>query len=171
MGSLHDRRHVALETDAVGAHRHDPFGAHFVEHGHPQRLGVLPAQLEDVAHLDGTEHFEGLAALPTGLPGGHLAHVHPLRHRNVSLHVHSPQMEVVLVRAGHQIRASPQRLVRQHGHRRHRNGAQTPRICAEQFSHLVGVSGPYLQGVSCIGQLLLLEGMVAPEQHQRDLSV
>ena len=51
-GALGDRGDGAGDPDPVGAHGHRDELAVLVEHLEPERLGVLPAELEDVAHLD-----------------------------------------------------------------------------------------------------------------------
>ena len=50
--ALGDARDGARDTDAVGAHDHGAQLAVLVEHLEVERLGVLGAELEDVAHLD-----------------------------------------------------------------------------------------------------------------------
>ena len=46
------RRYDARHTDAIASHGHDDCLALLVEHGGVQRRAVLPAELENVTHLD-----------------------------------------------------------------------------------------------------------------------
>ena len=63
VGLLGDGGHGARDADAVGTHRHGLGLAVLVEHGEAERLGVLAAELEDVAHLEALLHAQAAAAL------------------------------------------------------------------------------------------------------------
>ena len=58
MGVLGDRGDRARDADAVGAHRDRDELAVLVEHLEVERVGVLAAELEDVAHLDAAGGLE-----------------------------------------------------------------------------------------------------------------
>ena len=63
-GVLGDRRDRAGRADAVGAHGDRDELAVLVEHLEVERLGVLAAELEDVAHLDAAGGVQRAAVVP-----------------------------------------------------------------------------------------------------------
>ena len=65
---LGDRRDRARDADAVGAHRDRDQLAVLVQHLQVERLGVLAAELEDVADLDAAGDAQRAAADRAGSP-------------------------------------------------------------------------------------------------------
>ena len=65
-GVLGDRGDGARGTDAVGAHGDGDELAVLVEHLEVERVGVLAAELEDVAHLDAARGLQGAAVARCG---------------------------------------------------------------------------------------------------------
>ena len=61
-GGLDGGGEDAFDTDAVGAHDGNDFLAVLVEDGRAHALGVLAAEFEDVADLDGLAEAQGLVA-------------------------------------------------------------------------------------------------------------
>ena len=168
--ALHDRRHGALDADAVGAHDDRPSPALLVEHRRTHYL-VARAELEDVADLDRLLHRERTPACGARLALVHLAQVEPRAHLEVALHVDASQVEVVLVRPGHHVAASAQRLV---GHDRklgHADRAEAPRGGAERRADLLAGRGARIDAPEPVGELLLHQGVVAAQQHERGLRV
>ena len=64
---LRERRDRTRDTDAVRAHRHPHGLAVLAEHVELEGVGVLAAELEDVADLDGAVELEARAALGAGV--------------------------------------------------------------------------------------------------------
>ena len=75
VGRLGDRRHGSRHADAVGAHRHRDRRPVGTLHGEAEGLGVLAAELEDVADLDAAGDLQLLAV------GGEVAGDAPRRRR------------------------------------------------------------------------------------------
>ncbi len=69
---LSDGRDRAGDPDAVAAHRDDHLLAVLVEHLEVERLGVLAAELEDVADLDASGHLQHTAAAGTRIARPHV---------------------------------------------------------------------------------------------------
>ena len=69
---LGDDREDARHADAVGPHRHRDELAVLVEHLEPERLGVLAAELEDVADLHAAGEFDRAGAVGRRVAGAHL---------------------------------------------------------------------------------------------------
>src|SRR6478752_5718448 len=65
-------RHGAGDADAVGAHGHHHLLAVLVQDFQVQGGGVLPAELEDVAHFDAAGGFEGTGTVGCLVAGAHL---------------------------------------------------------------------------------------------------
>src|SRR5580704_10445561 len=109
---LDDGGHGAFDADAVAAHdRPDRLA---VRAGHPDLhgLGVLGAELEDVADLDAALHLQAVPAVDALIAGGDLAQVRPLADVDVAFDVHAAQVGVIDVRAGVHAAPTAQRLVR-----------------------------------------------------------
>src|SRR6185312_8611159 len=74
--ALLDRgRHDAADADAVAAHQHHLGLALVVAHGGAQRLGVLGAELEYMAHLDAAGEVQHALAVGRGVALDHLTDV------------------------------------------------------------------------------------------------
>src|SRR6185312_7374958 len=65
----------AADPDAVAAHGHQLGLAALVDHRGVERLGVFPAELEHVAHLDPPRHVEHAVAVGRGVALEHVAQV------------------------------------------------------------------------------------------------
>ena len=72
MCDLGDDREDAGDADAVGAHRDGDELAVLVEHLEAERLGVLAAELEDVADLHAAGELDRAGAVGRGVAGAHL---------------------------------------------------------------------------------------------------
>ena len=101
-----------------------------------------------------------------GSPVGHLAQVVPGRDGDVALDVDAPQVEVVGVGAGRHVAAAPERQVREHGKLAHADGAEAAGRGAERAAHLVGRGRPELPGAGRVGELLLVQRVVAAQQQR-----
>src|ERR1700691_1084588 len=108
---LDDRGHRALDADAVAAHERPDRLAVRAGHADLHGLGVLGAELEDVADLDAAFHFQAVPAVEAQIAGGDLAQVGPLADVDVALDVHPAQVGVVEVGAGVHAAPTAQRLV------------------------------------------------------------
>ena len=74
----------ALQPDAVAAHDRRHFLAVLVEHARAHRLGVLVAQLEDVADLDRLADLQRLPAVRTAFALDRVAQVGVARRLEVT---------------------------------------------------------------------------------------
>ena len=70
--ALDDAGDGARDADAVGAHDDRDELAVLVEHLEVERLGVLRAELEDVAHLDAARGRQRVVAVRAGVARAHL---------------------------------------------------------------------------------------------------
>src|SRR6202044_1899906 len=101
-----------FHADAEAAH--DRLDRLAVRARHPdvQCVGVLVAELEDVAALDAALHLQAVPAVDTAVAGGDLAQVGPPADTDVALDVDTAQVGVVDVGAGEHAAAAAQGLVR-----------------------------------------------------------
>src|SRR5690606_40373117 len=98
-----DGGHVALDADAVGAHDDGVAVAGLVLDVRAERLGVLGAELEDVADLDALPQVELGPALHAAVTLGDGAEIGPLADGDIAGDVDAPVVPVVLVGAGRSV--------------------------------------------------------------------
>ena len=101
---LDDRRDGAADPDAVRAHRDAHRRAVGAEHVELEGVGVLAAELEDVADLDGPADDQRLAAAGAGIALGDGGDVEVALDREVASRGHVEDVVVVLVGARHPAR-------------------------------------------------------------------
>src|SRR4029077_19632277 len=93
--ALDDSGEGTLDPDPVTAHdRVHPLAGR-VEHGDPERLGELVAQLEDVPGLDRGQQFQRVPAPDARFSRADLAQVEPGPRGDVTVHVNAAQVHVV----------------------------------------------------------------------------
>ena len=94
----------ARHPNAIAAHFHEAGLARLIEHGRPHGLGVLRAQVEDMAHLDAPLNREATLAIGRGITGQHISDVgHQRGLWQVAAPVHTPSVGIGLVCAHHEI--------------------------------------------------------------------
>ena len=91
------------DADAVAAHGHHHGATVVVQHGGVERLGVLGAELEDVAHLDAALDGQSAVAVRARVTLDHVAQVGHVRQRRVALPVDVEVVLAVLVGAGGEV--------------------------------------------------------------------
>ena len=100
-----------------------------------------------------------------------LTEVGPLAHCDVPSDVDVREMPVVLVRSGDQPAPVLQRLVGDDRMVRDTDRAERTGKGSELLSNLVGLSGTNVDRPGDILELLFLQGMIAPHQHEREGAV
>jgi hypothetical protein len=164
-------RHRPLDADAVGTHDRLDRLAVRARDGDVQRVGVLVAELEDVADLDALDDLERAAAADARLPRLGRPQVGPVGDGDVPGHVHPAQVHVVGVGAGHHAGPVPQREVGDDRPVGDADRAERARVGAERGEDLVRLGRTDRDGAGGVDELLLLERVVAAEQDQRELAV
>ena len=96
---LSQGRHDAGDADAVGAHGHDLGLAILIEDGQAQGLGVLAAQLEDMADLDAALQVEGTRSVGGQVALAHLGGLDGAIGREVAAHDEVQDVALLGVRA------------------------------------------------------------------------
>ncbi len=122
-------------------------------------------------HLDGLAHRERRVAHGTALTRPHLAQVEPGRHLDVPAHVDAAQVEIVLVGARGHAAATLEGRVGQDPQVRNTHRTQASRRRSQRGPDLRFRSGPHVAGAGGVLQLLLRQGVIAAQQHQRGLAV
>ena len=102
----------SANANAVAAHDRHTALAVPIRIGHTHRLGVLLAQLENVAHLNTTGNMNALfAAAGADTALNHLGKIVVLRTGHIPLHIHAGIVVIRLVGTGTQVVAPLQRAV------------------------------------------------------------
>ncbi len=165
---FHRRGQDALHADAVGPHDDGHRLAVSIQDRGPQGLGVLGAQLEDVADLNGAEHLQRAVTARAALTGGGGAQFGPGR-LEVGAGGHAGEVVIVLVGAAGHVGAALQAFVRHHHQLRRRvHRAEAAGAGAHDLANLLVLGRPHLGDAGGGGQLGLVEFVVAPHQgHHR----
>src|SRR5579859_3426390 len=168
--------HGAFDADAVAAHDRADRLAVRAGHADLHGLGVLGAELEDVADLDAALHLQAVPAVDAAVAGGDLAQVRPLADADVALDVHAAQVGVVDVGAGvHAAPAAPrliaQGLVRDDGVIGDADRAQAAGQRAQGVADLVRQGRADRVRAGGVDELLLVQRVVAAQQDQGEHAV
>src|ERR1700722_19244065 len=153
---LDDGGHGALDADAVAAHdRPDRLA---VRAGHPalHGLGVLGAELEDVAALDAALPLQAVPAVDARVAHRDLAQVRPLADVDVALDVHAAQVGVVDVGAGVHAAPAAERLIGDDRVIAHADHAQAAGQRAQRGADLVRLGRADLVRAGGVDELLLV---------------
>ena len=164
---LDDRCHRAREADAVATHEQRLLLAVLVEEARVERLGVLGAELEDVADLDCRGEGERAAAVRADIALSGFAHVGELR-LEVASGLDPAQMPAVAVRAGHEL-PDAERLVG-HDAPLEPDRAERPTTCAERVADLFVGCGTRLRAERGV-ELRRLDAVVAADEREHDAGV
>ncbi len=167
---LFDRRgHDARNADAVAAHLHHRRLATFVDDGGLQRLRVLAAKLEYMAHLDAASQAQ-FAAIGRAFAFDHVAHIgHGLRFGQIAAPIDADQVGAGHIRADHKIGQCGDIAVGHYAHRaRGVDRTQEARLAAEVFADLAFVGQAVIGQSGHLGQLDLVDRVIATHQHQHE---
>ena len=113
----------------------------------------------------------GCPQLRARLPRRDGAQVRPAADADVAGDVDAAQVHVVGVGAGHHAGPVPQREIGDDRQVRDADRAERARVRAERGEDLVRLGRPHRAGAGGVDELLLLQGVVAAEQDQRDGAV
>ncbi len=113
----------------------------------------------------------GSAAVRARLALGDLAQVDPAGHLDVTVDVHIANMDVVAVRSGHHPASPLEGEVGENGHLAHPDGSQAPGMSPERFEDFLRAGRTHCGGEGGVYQFLLLEVVVAAQQHQGELPI
>ncbi len=121
--------------------------------------------------FDPAEHLEGFTALGTTLARNHGAQVQPVGDGDVPVDVDTANVVVVEIGAGDHVRAISELQIREDPGTGYANSPEAPRIGSQQLQDLVGLAGSDVDRSGSVLKLLLVEFVVATQQHERRLAV
>ena len=138
----------------------------------PEGVAELVAELEDVADLDAALHLQRMTAVDARLARGDLAQVGPPADGDVPLDVDAAQVGVVDVGAGVHAAPPAQRLVGDHRVIQwDADRAEAAGQRAERVADLFRLGRADRDRAGGVGELLLVQRVVAAHQHQGEHAV
>src|SRR6266404_1985906 len=171
MALFDDRLQGASNANAVTTHNSGILLARFIEKERLEGLAVFRAKFKYMADLDGSLHFEGLAAFSARFTCLHHAQVRPVCFRNVALNRDVPQMETIFVGASGHATAITKTFIRKNLELGDADCAEAARMRPKDRKNLLSFTGPKICRAEHSGQLGFVQLIVTPQQNQHRLAL
>ena len=149
MALFDNRLQGASDADPITSHNRRILLARFIKKERVQSLAVFGPEFKYMSDLDGSLHFEGLAAFPARLIRMHDTKVRPMRSLNVTPNRNISQMETIFVGASGHAGVITEAFIGKNLELSHANCAQAAGMRSKRGKNLFRLAGPEVRRAEC----------------------